>query len=77
MNTTIEALQNLYVALGGTLSDVSDIVTIPDMVNALATLISSGATAELPAVKTADNVKVLTVVSGKWQASLPSSNSNV
>lgn len=77
MNTTIEALQNLYVALGGTLSDVSDIVTIPDMVNALATLISSGATAELPAVKTADNGKVLTVVSGKWQAALPSSNSNV
>lgn len=36
MTTTIEALQNLYVAMGGELSTVADIVTIPDMINAIA-----------------------------------------
>ena len=38
MNTTIEALQDLYVAKGGTLSDVENITTIPDMIEALSTL---------------------------------------
>lgn len=38
MTSTIEALQNLYVAKGGTLSDVADLVTIPDMLTALANL---------------------------------------
>lgn len=36
MNTTVEALQNLYVAKGGELSDVENFNTIPEMVNALA-----------------------------------------
>lgn len=46
MDTTIVALQNLYVALGGDLTDtyddiangapVSDLVIIPDMINAIA-----------------------------------------
>ena len=72
MDNTIIALQNLYVALGGTASDVADINIIPDMINAIATLISSGATAELPKVTSTDNGKVLTVVSGKWaKAALP------
>lgn len=35
MNTTIEALQGLYVAMGGTLTDVENIVTIPDMIDAI------------------------------------------
>lgn len=38
MNTTVEALQNLYVAKGGTLSDVENLTTIPDMIEALSTL---------------------------------------
>ena len=72
MDNTITALQNLYVALGGTASDVADITIIPDMINAIATLVSSGATAELPKVTSTDNGKVLTVVSGKWaKAALP------
>ncbi len=41
MDTTIQALQNLYVAKGGTLEDVQNIVTIPDMINALAELVES------------------------------------
>lgn len=36
MDNTITALQNLYVALGGTASDVANITIIPDMINAIA-----------------------------------------
>lgn len=41
MDNTIVALQNLYVALGGTLADVQNIVIIPDMINAIATQITA------------------------------------
>lgn len=66
MDTTIKALQNLYVALNGDLDDVADLVIIPDMINAIAALITSGATAELPEVSASDNGAVLKVVNGKW-----------
>lgn len=36
MDNTIDALKNLYVALGGTASDVADLMLIPDMINAIA-----------------------------------------
>lgn len=71
MELTVDALKNLYVALGGTLSDVADITLIPDMINAIATVAATATKAELPAVKSADNGKVLTVVSGKWAAKTP------
>lgn len=35
MTTTVEALQGLYVAKGGSLEDVKDLSTIPDMIEAL------------------------------------------
>lgn len=48
MDNTITALQNLYVAMGGVLTDtyenvadgasVANLVTIPDMINAIAEL---------------------------------------
>lgn len=66
MDTTIQALQNLYVSKGGTLSDVADLVTIPDMINAIAELPASGGGASLPSVTAADNGKVLGVVNGAW-----------
>lgn len=76
MDNTIVALQNLYVALGGDLTDtyatiadgtaVANLVIIPDLVNAIAALVTSGATNELPAVTAADNGKVLKVADGKW-----------
>lgn len=76
MDNTITALQNLYVALGGTAADVAEITIIPDMINAIATqaaaVVSAANAKELPAVTASDNDKVLTVVSGKWQkAALP------
>lgn len=64
MDTTVDALKNLYVALGGDADDVADVTLIPDMINAIATVAAS--TIELPAVTTSDNGDVLTVVSGKW-----------
>lgn len=38
MKTTIEALQDLYVAKGGNLEDVENITTIPDMIDAITTI---------------------------------------
>lgn len=70
MDTTVVALKNLYVALGGTASDVADITLIPDMINAIATVAATVVTAanakELPAVTASDNGKVLKVADGKW-----------
>lgn len=66
MDNTITALKHLYVALGGDADDVADIVIIPDMINAIAALITSGATKELPTVTAEDNGKLLTVSDGKW-----------
>lgn len=40
MKTTVEALQDLYVAKGGNFEDVENITTIPDMIDAL-TIIES------------------------------------
>lgn len=76
MNTTIEALQTLYVALGGSLTDtydeicngapVSDYVIIPDMINAIAQKAGGGSGSSLPAVTASDDGKVLKVVNGAW-----------
>lgn len=75
MDNTVDALRALFVALGGSSADVADLVTIPDLINAIAAHVSAGGAAELPAVKSSDNGKVLTVVSGAWKAAaLPSSN---
>lgn len=68
---TVEALQALYVAFGGNIEDVVNITTIPEMLNALATIVPS-ALSVLPTVTSSDNGKVLTVVGGKWaKADLP------
>lgn len=69
--TTIKALQELYVELGGDFDDVKNVTIIPDMIQKLAEI--AGSTIELPAVSSTDNGDVLTVVSGKWaKAVLPS-----
>lgn len=76
MDRTVDALKALYVALGGTASEVADITLIPDMINAIATVAASATAAELPSVKAADNDKVLTVVNGKWAAAALPAPSN-
>ena len=77
MDTTIDALKNLYVALGGSADDVANITIIPDMINAIATvagtIATAATTAELPKVTSTNNGQVLTVDGGKWKAKdLPS-----
>lgn len=41
MDTTIDALKNLYEALGGSVEDVATATTIPDMINAIATQVTA------------------------------------
>lgn len=73
MDNTLDALRNLYVALGGSADDVANLVIIPDLINAIATQAATATASELPKVTSSDNGKVLTVVSGKWnKADLPS-----
>lgn len=74
MDTTVNALKDLYVALGGTASDVTNISRIPDMIEAIAALVESGATNELPAVTASDNGKVLKVADGKWAVGTDATN---
>lgn len=38
MDNTLDALRNLYVALGGEAEAVADLVTIPELINAIAEL---------------------------------------
>lgn len=76
MTSTLEALQVLYVVLGGDITDtyediangapVSDYVVIPDVINAISKHVASGGAAELPAVSSKDDGKVLKVVDGHW-----------
>lgn len=66
MKTIVEALQELYVAMGGEQSDVSGFSLNPDVIEQIAALVQSGATKELPAVTASDNNKVLAVVNGAW-----------
>lgn len=65
--TTVEALKALYVALGGSADTVADLVIIPDVIAAIATLTSSGLPGTLPSVAKTDEGKVLMVDSdGAW-----------
>lgn len=68
MNLTVEALKELYIALGGNATNVADITLIPDMIRAIAIHIGNGGAAELPTVSSSNNGEVLTVVEGAWAA---------
>lgn len=75
MDNNITALQGLYVALGGQLTDtydaiadgapVSNYVIIPDVINAIASLITTNGIAALP---TGTDGQVLTLDNGEWTA---------
>lgn len=64
--TIVEALKNLYAALGGDLDDVETVTTNAEMINAIANHVAEGGAAELPTVTAEDNGKVLKVVEGAW-----------
>lgn len=65
--TTVDALKELYVSLGGEESTVSDVTTNAGMVEALANILKPGML--LPEVTEDDNGKTLKVVDGAWTAS--------
>lgn len=74
---TVDALKAIYVALGGSADTVANMVLIPDVLGAIATLISAGLPGALPEVKKADEGKVLTVNNkGEWVAALPADNTH-
>lgn len=78
MKTIVEALQDLYVAMGGELKDVSGLSLNPDVIESIATLVQSGAMNDLPAVTVADDGDILTVVNGAWsKADPPTGESNI
>lgn len=66
MRQTVTALKALYTAMGGDPDAVASMTLIPDLINAIAALVTSGSTATLPAVTSADNGKVLKVTDGAW-----------
>lgn len=69
MKTIVEALQDLYVAMGGQESDASGFSLTPDVIEKISQLIQSGQTKELPAVTAEDEGKSLMVTgAGEWGA---------
>lgn len=63
--TNVEALKELYVALGGSADDFTA-TTNADAIALIATVASTAVAPELPKVAAKDNGKVLKVVEGKW-----------
>lgn len=49
MKSTIEALKDLYVKLGGHLTDVADDVTIPDCIDAITDVVDASGNKNLVA----------------------------
>lgn len=68
MDGNVDALKNLFLAFGGSAETVANLTTSAEVINAIASHISAGGGAELPAVSATNNGQVLTVVSGKWAA---------
>lgn len=66
--TTVTELKELYVKLGGKLSDVKDITTDAEMIDFIA---KTNLGVELPEVTSDDNGDVLTVVEGAWTKAQP------
>ena len=66
MDTTVNALKKLYVAVGGDADDVAGISRIPDMIDALSVVLPITIESVLPAVTATNNGSVLKVADGKW-----------
>ena len=72
--TTVDALKDVYVELGGNIADVKDMQTDAEVIEALKALV--GSTIELPPVTSEDNGDFLRVVNGAWaKDTVPSAES--
>lgn len=71
--TNVEALRNLYTALGGSADDAAAMTKNEELINAIATIIPTALAGILPDASKATAGQVLTVVNGEWKAAnLPS-----
>lgn len=66
----IDALKNVYVALGGDADDFTA-TTNDEAINLVATVIPTALGGVLPAVTAADNGDILKVVDGEWAKFTP------
>lgn len=66
----IDALKNVYVALGGDAEDFTA-TTNDEAINLVATVIPSALASVLPEVTAADNGDMLKVVDGEWAKFTP------
>lgn len=62
----VDALKELYAAMGGDPAAVAEISTNAEMILAIAEQVPQMAASILPAVTAADNGKVLKVTDGEW-----------
>lgn len=63
--TNVDALKNLYVALGGDADDFTA-TTNAEAIDAIASVVPDAFASVLPAVTADDNGDILKVVEGKW-----------
>ena len=63
--TNVEALKEVYVALGGEASSF-DANTNAEAIHLISTVVASAIASALPSVSGSDNGKILMVKSGKW-----------
>lgn len=63
--TNVDALKNLYVALGGDADDFTA-TTNAEAIEAIASVVPDAFASVLPAVTAEDNGDILKVVEGKW-----------
>lgn len=63
--TNVDALKNLYVALGGDADDFTA-TTNAEAIDAIASVVPDAFASVLPAVTSEDNGDILKVVEGKW-----------
>ena len=64
--TNVEALKEVYVALGGSADDFATVTTNDQAIHLISTVIASAIAGALPSVSGTDNGKILMVKSGKW-----------
>ena len=62
----VEALKELYVAMGGDAEDVADLSLNAEIIAAMADVAEAMAAALLPEVSASDEGRILKVVDGKW-----------